>query len=363
MYDPKKKNPRVPRPRFTADIIGTLRHMVIDHNNAPGTSNAVKLGDMKKLYAQGYKGPHPHDRAMTSVQAHLADLANQGAGDLERQGVEPVSASANPQSPIKTIPRPIKIKTRLFAADFLTALTAAGIQEDPGEEARQTAAESVATAVQSLVARAYNPTISDLQETGASLAEIQHACERALTVIFSRLVSPPSSADPEGTLAHAIQTSLNPMIMGLLDVSRGMSGGSPDGKTLAQAILATEDLRSWARAASLQQEAGMERERVSRQDWAARSPGRALGVSLIESYQALSDRPLSFSRPSSGIAAKPTGPLIRYLSCLFECARRSLSEDPEFAPLAEDSTWNPSAEAFAVWITDFRKDDSDSEEL
>ncbi len=267
------------------------------------------------------------------------------------------SASSNPRPRIKTVPRPIRIKARLFPADFLTALTAAGIKEDPGEEARRNAAESVAISVQRLVSHAYQSPMPDLRETGELLGEIEHACEKALTIIFDRLASLPPIADSTEALAHVIQASLNPMIMGLLDVSKGMGGGS-DGTMLAQVILATDSLRCWARGSRMLQESGMKRETASRQDWAARSPGRMLGVALIETYRALSDRPLSFSRGSSGIAVgEPTGPLIRYLLCLFECARQSLSQDPEFAPLAERRDWNPSLETLAAWVTQVRKDD------
>ena len=347
----------MPRPRFNADIIAAIRYKVIDHNGVVDASKAVKLGEMKKLYVKGYKGAQPHDRAIARIDAHLLALAAEVPRETDQQKMSGVSMPSKPRPRIKTVPRPVRIKARLFPADFLAALTAAGIQEDPGEEARQRAAESVATSVQWLVSKSYRPSMPDLRETGELLGEIEHACEKALTIIYDRLALLPSIADSTEALAHVIQTSLNPMIMGLLDVSRGMSGGS-DGTTLAQAILATESLRSWARGARMQQEAGMRRETASRKDWAARSPERMLGVALIGTYQALSDQPLGFSRGSSGIAVgKPTGPLIRYLLCLFECARQSLSQDPEFAPLAKHRHWNPSPETLAAWVIQVREND------
>ena len=88
--------------------------MVIDHNKSGDASNAVKLGGLQELYKQGYKAPRPHDRATISVAALLAGLAAKGAGNPREQGMEPMSTSPAPQSRIKTVTRPIKIKAVFF---------------------------------------------------------------------------------------------------------------------------------------------------------------------------------------------------------------------------------------------------------
>lgn len=66
----------MPRPRFTADLIGELRHRVIAHNQ--GGHAPVKLQALKDVYSRHYRGRNPEAHAMAKVDAHLAGLAKAG---------------------------------------------------------------------------------------------------------------------------------------------------------------------------------------------------------------------------------------------------------------------------------------------
>jgi hypothetical protein len=70
------------RPDFNAAVIDDLRRRVIAHNDA--CESKVKLGDLKKLYTSGFKGPRPTDRAMQKVDDHLSGLAKAFNGDQPR---------------------------------------------------------------------------------------------------------------------------------------------------------------------------------------------------------------------------------------------------------------------------------------
>jgi hypothetical protein len=65
------------KPNFTAEIINDLRAQVIAHNQAHPDA-AVKLGDLKKVYQNGFRGRDPEARAGQAVGRHLASLAKSG---------------------------------------------------------------------------------------------------------------------------------------------------------------------------------------------------------------------------------------------------------------------------------------------
>lgn len=71
----------MPRVRYSTELINELRVMVIEHNKAGHP--AVKLGDLKKVYEDSYRGPVPRIIAMKKVQGHLRWL-QKGADDQPR---------------------------------------------------------------------------------------------------------------------------------------------------------------------------------------------------------------------------------------------------------------------------------------
>lgn len=68
------------RPTIDADLISDLRRRVISHN-VSNPQAKVKLGVLKKLYEQGYRGQEPRERGLRKVDEHLASLTK--ADDFE----------------------------------------------------------------------------------------------------------------------------------------------------------------------------------------------------------------------------------------------------------------------------------------
>jgi hypothetical protein len=74
------------RPHFDADVIASLRNRVVAHNEA-GQGRRVNLGELKKIYAGGWRGQDPAGRAMQKVEGHLSKLAKAfEEGKVRRDG-------------------------------------------------------------------------------------------------------------------------------------------------------------------------------------------------------------------------------------------------------------------------------------
>lgn len=74
------KNPRTPnRVNFNAEIIGTLRHRVIDHNARHPEARQTRLEELKRIYKANHKGADAHGRALRAVDNHLAELLRRQA--------------------------------------------------------------------------------------------------------------------------------------------------------------------------------------------------------------------------------------------------------------------------------------------
>jgi hypothetical protein len=160
-----------------------------------------------------------------------------------------------------------------------------------------------------------------------------------------------SDEDLPGALANLLTRRCDPLIQALRDA---MSvPGANDGSALLQGLLILDRLGGAAGAARKQFEQSLARERASGKDAAARSPMRELGLALIDTWVAFTGKPPRFSRPSDGGA--PSGPLIRYLICLFARARNNLAAQPERHELAPGRRWSPAPETLAAWIRQHRR--------
>ena len=321
-----KPTARHPKPKFDRDVIGELRRLVIAHNQAtPASTCHVKLGQLKGLYKRYFNGRDPHAHALAKLDEHLERLHRRGE-----------------------MPAAVKINALLFPDDFIGALRAARVKAAPDERTLFEAAAAVLYVAQKVVSAQSIPSIGQIRAVCDTLGEIELAC---LTV--SRRIAEPSWAAEAaaGTLAQELSRSRKPVVIALLDAAA--SAGERD-EDVAEALLTNAKLGSWAGAAREQFEVGLKREEISREHAAARSPARTLAFALIDSFVALTGEGPRFSREKPERGGGPGGPLIRYLTHLFERARHNLSLDPERAGLRDQRAWNPTAETLASWITQFR---------
>jgi hypothetical protein len=284
-----------------------------------------------------------------------------GSVPRKRISLQQPSPETPQQTQARALPAALPARPLLLPADFRSALTAAGIEASPSEDALFQAAFAVAHPVHGVVSAHFSPRVGQIRAVGETLEAIEQACLAGL-----RLIIPgwPGLAPPErdqAALRHALGHSRDPVIVALLDAAAALD--RVDARELAKTLHAIDRLGAWAGAAGAQYAAGLRRERVSREDPAARSPARALGFALIDTYVALTGADLTFGRPSPKSADRPrqqrdtdpTGPLVRYLAHLFARARATLAADPELAGLAQRREWNPTPETLAEWIGRARK--------
>ena len=297
------------RPVFDAAIIHDLRLRVISHNEAHPDAK-TKLAELRKLYERGFRGSTPGLRAMSRVDAHLASLAQGGAG-TEPADTPPRSAPAPQARELRPL---IRMTGILSADDFGAALEVAGIDARPGAEALVKAAQSVALIAQGVVSAQHSPGIGEIRHVGEVLGEIEQACLASLQAILTQMTETIPEENGLQALARALSRTRDPVVIALLGALGAPDDKKPEGRSLAlaQMLSAVDTLRFCAQAAAAQYASGVASQKRSRACPAARSPARELGLALIQSYVLLTGKAPSFSRkpPGSEGAGEPTGRLV-----------------------------------------------------
>ena len=263
-------------------------------------------------------------------------------------------AAIKPRAPI---PPGRRVHTLLLPEHFAEALAAAGIDRLPNKQSLEAVTISVDPFVQAVLSGQVSPPVGAFHRTIDALAAVESGCAAALTPVLTPLPVP--MPHEEAALARALGDSLDPLIVALSDAAATCGGDNPEGRLLADTMLAVDRLRAWAVASRTQFETGLSRERFARAAPEAQSPPRDLGFALIRIYLELTgqQQPCRSRALDKNGEIRPGGPLIRYLEHLFRAAHEQLGKIPEQAGLARNRGWTPSPETLVAWIKEFRRAD------
>jgi hypothetical protein len=236
--------------------------------------------------------------------------------------------------------------------DMRQATEKAGLLIIADNEALRAEAARAAEAAWAIVTHQLSPSIPDLHGTADELDRIAQAGVALLQLLTQGLRLPALvDADLREELTRQIAAHHDPLHLNLLSRIAAEKGEANAASALVDKIMGTAELIEWCHSTRIAVESGISRERMSRRDPVQRSPGRAFGVELIGCYTRLTGRPPTRTRrPIGPNEGKPSGPLLRFLRHMFECARERLRDVPELSSLADDRAWSPSDETLFEWV-------------
>jgi hypothetical protein len=337
------------RPRFSAEIIGELRHRVIDHNKAtPDPAFHVKLGELKGRYEHCFRRKGSHAQVLAEIDAYL-----------EHQRRQAESSSLTPINPKDPRSRPRMRGVRMFPLvdphDFGQAIMAAGLSIKPRREDVETAAAVASKFAWDVVTVQLEPSIPTMRRMAGEFGNIVRATNKLVDLLIKPLGALQPTDDVMAELVRRLSNSQDPRYLNLLS-SIEAGDESAHGATLfAKKILSLRELADWHQATSDRVMDAVTRERRSRTSIEMRSRPREFGWVLVASYVSLTGKSPGMSRKAPGPhEGKLDGPLIRFLRQMFLCVRQTIERSPEIAGLAEDRVWNPSDEALRAWVIYFR---------
>src|SRR6185437_9609966 len=146
-------------------------------------------------------------------------------------------AAIKPRAPI---PPGRRVHTLLLPEHFAEALAAAGIDRLPNKQSLEAVTISVDPFVQAVLSGQVSPPVGAFHRTIDALAAVESGCAAALTPVLTPLPVP---------MPHEEATC---------------GGDNPEGRLLADTMLAVDRLRAWAVASRTQFETGLSRERFAR---------------------------------------------------------------------------------------------------
>ena len=262
-----------------------------------------------------------------------------------------------------SFPESLRRHQILLPSHFKAALASASLSENVSVEELKKAARQTLLPTYRLITHQISPPIPDIRAVADELSLIASRCS-AITGSIRKYICKSSDLEdsPPEVLKKRIEAScaLHPLVCALTDAASGNAGLEVGSVRLAEALLRIHHLGSWAGKAGIAFQAGLTKEKTQRDLPSQKSPARDLGFEIMRAYKALSGRPIRFSREVDRSSGKqvPSGPLFRFVHCVFDCARSRLKGlGGTYAMLAEKPEWSPAAETIAKWATNLRKAD------
>jgi hypothetical protein len=189
----------------------------------------------------------------------------------------------------------------------------------------------------------------DPSEIAQSLGAIALECQAIFNTFANRLSLDGNETADQTRVLQSLSRTLDPVIWAIAGAACGPDGMPKPEAELARLLFGLDQLADCCRRAQKQFEAGAQA--IAANKSPPTNYARAFGFAVIQAYPALTGNNLAVSRGGSGPSeGKPVGPLIRFVTTIFERATAVVGADSRYAPLVKSMNLDPSSETIVSWV-------------